>query len=315
MNTQPVNVGLVGIGNMGGNHLRVLSLLKEVNLCFIHDLDFAKATRLSKIYNTTAKDHLDNCLGEVDALVIATPTFTHANLIKQVSSKIKTIFVEKPLTNCLESTQEIVALADERSLNIQVGYIERFNPAVIALKKAIANSTAINIDFTRTNKVSSRIEDVDVVTDLMIHDIDLALSFNGPVDKVSAYGFIEHGMIAFARATFQHQNGAFSNITASRITEKRIRHVAVTCDDLYIDCNLLSKEVHINKQTIEQYYKDVYISAKQETINVKPEEALLSELLAFVALHRGQTSNHIATVKHDLMVMKLAKQIQDKIIT
>jgi hypothetical protein len=98
----------------------------------------------------------------------------------------------------------------------------------------------IGMGFSR-KKVSSRITDVDVVMDLMIHDIDLALYLNGPAREVSAYGVTEEGMIAFARATITHDNGSFSNITASRITEKRIRKISVTAADKYIDCNLLRR--------------------------------------------------------------------------
>ena len=308
-----IKIGLLGTGNMGSNHLRILSLLKEVDLTFIYDLDYAKTSRLAKLYNTRATDDLDQALSEVEAVVIATPTFTHYDYINHISQSIKHIFVEKPLTDTPEKTAQIVDLVRQKELNLQVGFIERFNPAVVALKKAIANSKAINIDLTRTNKLSNRISDVDVVTDLMIHDIDLAVSFNGSVKEVHAYGMKEDGMIAFARATFKHANGAYSNITASRITEKRIRHIAVTCDDLFIDCNLLSKEVHINKQTIQQDYKDVFISSKQETINVKPEEALLSEIIAFLGLIRGESSSKIATAKHDLTAMTLAEKIKSQI--
>lgn len=143
------------------------------------------------------------------------------------------------------------------------------------------------MDFTRTNKISSRITDVDVVLDLMIHDIDLALSLNGDIQHVYAYGCYQNDMIEFARAVMTHKNGVFSTITASRITEKRMRQISVTCDNMYVDCNLLSKEVFVNKQSLEQYLENVSIVSKTETIDVKPREALLLELIDFIELCKG----------------------------
>lgn len=311
MSTQPLKVGLIGLGKMGQNHLRVLSMLKNVDLTFIYDFDSARASELAAQYDCRASSDLDNDLAQVDAVVLVTPTSTHYDYIKRISKHVSSIFVEKPLTETLETSEEIIRLAEEKKLRIQVGFIERFNPAVMALHKVMDSAEKIiNIDFSRTNKVSSRITDVDVVTDLMIHDIDLALYLNGPARDVSAYGVIEEGMIAFARATITHQNGSFSNITASRITEKRIRKISVTCDDKYIHCNLLRKEVLINKQTIEQYYDKVSISSKEETIDVRQEEALLSELMAFVRYAKDGNSTVIPTEQDGCNAMKVAQQVQ-----
>ncbi|MBU5613371.1 Gfo/Idh/MocA family oxidoreductase [Geomonas azotofigens] len=310
----PIKVGLIGLGNMGRNHLRVLSMLKDVDLRFICDSDEARAAELSRQYGVRATANLEADLPGVDALVIVTPTSTHYDYIKLASRYVKEIFVEKPLTDTLESSAEILALAREHGVRIQVGFIERFNPAVMAVKKVLSNSSqVINIDFTRTNKVSSRITDVDVVTDLMIHDIDLALYLNGAARQVSAYGVLEGGMIAFARATLTHANGAYSNITASRITEKRLRHISVTCSDMYVDCNLLRKEVMINKQSIEQYYEKVSISSKEETIDVRPEEALLSELMAFVQSVGNPGAEGIPSALDGYQAMEIARQVQQQV--
>lgn len=314
MKVTPLKVGLIGLGKMGQNHLRVLSMLKNVELTFIFDADTARAAELAAQYDCSASSDLDRDLAQVDAVVLVTPTSTHYEYIKRISNYVTSIFVEKPLTDTLETSDEIIRLAKDKGLRIQVGFIERFNPAVMALKKVIdATGKIINVDFSRTNKVSSRITDVDVVTDLMIHDIDLALYLNGPTSSVAAYGVLEEGMIAFARSTIIHQNGSFSNITASRITEKRIRQITVTCDDKYIDCNLLRKEVMINRQTVEQYYDKVSISSQEETIDVRPEEALLSELMAFVRFAGDGDSSVIPTELDGYNAMTVAQRIQQLI--
>lgn len=307
----PVKIGLIGLGNMGQNHLRVLSMLKNVDLRFIFDTDIVKATELSKQYGCLCSTDLKEDLSKVDAVVLVSPTSTHHDYIKRISAHVKSIFVEKPLTDSLETSDEIIALSKGKGLRIQVGFIERFNPAVMSLRKVLSGTERIiNIDFVRTNKVSSRITDVDVVTDLMIHDIDLALYLNGPAKHISAYGVIEGDMIVFARATITHRNDCFSNITASRITEKRIRKISITCDDKYIDCNLLRKEVLINKQTIEQYYDKVSITSQEETIDVRPEEALLSELMAFVRYAEDGNIEVVPTELDGYNAMKVAQQVQ-----
>ena len=225
-----VKIGLLGVGMMGQNHLRNLSMLKQVEVTFIYDFDKELCEKMSKLYDVPVSQNLDEDLKKVDGVVIVTPTFTHADYIKQVSKYVKNIFVEKPLTDTLESSKEIVELSKKLDLNIQLGFIERFNSAIVAAEKVIKNSKhIINIDFTRTNKVSGRITDVDVIIDLMIHDIDLALSLNGKPKKIEAHGYIKSGMIEYARAILTHENGTFSNIVASRITEKRIRHISATC--------------------------------------------------------------------------------------
>ena len=281
-----VKIGLIGLGKMGRNHLRVLSLLKSVDLKFIYDIDAKSGRELAAANGTTFADDLDAALPTVDAVVIVTPTSTHDEYIRRAIPHVKTIFVEKPLVDTLDRSRAIVDLLDQQGVRVQVGFIERFNPAVLALRQVLQGTEIINIDLMRTNKLT-RITDVDVVSDLMIHDIDLALHLNGPAQDVQAYGRIQNGLIAFGRASIRHTNGAFSSITASCITEKRIRHIAATATDRYVDCNLLRKEVLIHKQSREQYYDKVSISSVEETLDVRLEEALLLELMAFVELARG----------------------------
>ncbi|WP_297943203.1 Gfo/Idh/MocA family oxidoreductase [uncultured Campylobacter sp.] len=314
MKNKTAKIGLLGIGVMGQNHLRNLSMLKQVEIAFIYDLDKQACDKISKIYNVPVSDNLERDLKGVDGVIIVTPTFTHFDYIKLVSKYVKNIFVEKPLTSTLETSKEVAKLAKELNLKIQVGFIERYNPAVVALQNVISNSkNTIAIDFSRTNKVSSRITDVDVIMDLMIHDIDLALKFNGEVDKIYAHGYIKNQMIEYARAIITHKNGSFSNILASRITEKRTRNICVTCDDKYIDCNLLSKEIFVNKQTIEQYIDNVSISSKIEIVDVRPQEALLLELIDFAKLCNGDDVV-VANECSGLAAIEVASVIQKEIM-
>lgn len=282
-NFKPLRVGLIGLGKMGQNHLRVLSMLKTVELIFVYDTSQDHMKSCAEKYNIKPSIDLMADLLLVDAVIIATPTSTHFEYIKIVSDYVKNIFVEKPLTDSMNTTEEVKKLAESKDLNIQVGFIERFNPAVIEFRKILKHSNKVlNVDFTRTNKLSNRIQDVDVIIDLMIHDIDLALFLNGDVESVFAYGTIEENMISFASAIIKHKNGVFSRITASRVTEKRIRQISATCEDMYIDCNLLKKEILLNKQSVLQSYEYMSLASVEEAVNVPTQEALLSEMICFV---------------------------------
>ncbi len=311
-----IKIALFGIGKMGQNHLRILSMLKDVEIAFLYDTNQELCQVMSERFGVKILKDIDEDLKSCDGAIIVTPTFTHFDYINKVSDYVKNIFVEKPLTNTLESTQIILTLAKEKSLNIQVGFIERYNPAVLTLKNILTPNThkIINIDFIRTNKMSSRITDCDVVIDLMIHDIDLALNFNGDVRDIYAHGVVINDMIEYARACIIHTNGSFSNIVASRITEKRRRQISITTNNEYIDCNLLRKEVFVDKQSVEQRLDNVSISANTETIEVRGQESLLSELIDFVSLCKNVPSSLSANRPNQndgMKAMRIAHQIQD----
>jgi predicted dehydrogenase len=312
-----IRVGLIGVGKMGQNHLRILSILKGVEVSFIHDENSATASSLATVYGVKAVDNPFEHLKSTDAVVIASPTVTHADFVKKVGKKVRNIFVEKPLSATLAEAEDLAAFAQTANLNMQIGFIERFNPAVQATKRILSQSDKIiNIDFTRTNKLSARITDVDVVTDLMIHDIDLAIYMNGPVKAVEAHGMAQGTMIDFASALLTHTNGSFSRIQASRVTEKKMRMIQATCSDMFVDCDLLRKEIVISRQSeIRQLEGEPYtIGALQEYVEVRPQEALLSELQAFMSSCRGEISDDHPGIQAGLNAMIICDQIQNAVL-
>ena len=315
---QNLKVGLIGLGSMGRNHLRVISLLRGLELTFVSDVNAELAASTGKAYGVPGIVDPTKLLKDLDAVVICTPTVTHADYIQRCASYVKNIFVEKPLTATLEEAHSIARLAKDRELNIQVGFIERFNPAVQSLRAIIDRSEQlISLDFTRTNKLSSRITDVDVVTDLMIHDIDLSLYINGPAENVAAHGLSRGGMINFASALITHENGRFSRIQASRVTDKKIRKIEGTCMDMFVDCDLLRKEIVISRQSeISDYEGLPYtVSSIRETVTVAPHEALLSELQAFMSACSKPKSFEVPGVDAGLKAMQICSQIQQAIQT
>jgi predicted dehydrogenase len=290
VNDARVRIGLVGLGRMGVNHLRVLSLLKGAEIAFIYDVDRKKAKRLAQQNAVPCSEDFEAGLASADAIVIASPTVTHADYISRSARVVRNIFVEKPLTDTAESSEQIAEIARRLGLDIQVGFIERFNPAVQQLRNVLDRSTGIaTLDFARTNKISARITDVDVITDLMVHDIDLALYLNGPVTEVAAHGLLQGRMIALASAVLTHANGRLSRILASRMTDKKMRIIQATCNDMFVECDLLRKEISITRQSevIQPEGEPYTIISTEERLEVPPQEALLFELQAFLRSCQG----------------------------
>lgn len=313
---QVIKVGLLGLGNMGRNHLRILSMLKGVELVFVADSNAEVADKAGRVHGIPGVVDPTLLLARVDAVVVCTPTVTHADYIRLAATHVKNIFVEKPLAATLDEAIEIADFAKHQGLNIQVGFIERFNPAVQALKTVLDRTgRVISLDFTRTNKVSSRITDVDVVTDLMIHDIDLALYLNGPASFVTAHGFAHGSMIDFASALITHQNGQFSRIQASRVTDKKIRQIEATCIDMFVDCDLLRKEIIISRQSETRLGETLpyTISSIQEAVAVPPQEALLTELQAFFTSCISRNTI-LPGVDAGVDAMRICHQIQAQVL-
>jgi predicted dehydrogenase len=300
---------------MGRNHLRVLSMMRGVAVAFVHDTEAEHSRTVAAQYGVAAADDVEAALGGVDALIICTPTSTHADYVERYAPAVKALFVEKPLAHSTEAARRIEEAVRGAGTQIQVGFIERFNPAVIALRRVLEDSDrVISIDFLRTNRLSARITDVDVVMDLMIHDIDLALHLNGPVASVSAQGVERGGMVEFASAQLTHENGRFSRLQSSRITEKKFRLIQATCEDRFVDCDLLRREIVIHRQSVtEQSGSGAYsVSSRQEAVAVGQQEALLSELQAFVALVQdgdGAGSAAVPDFAQGLRSLEVAEQI------
>lgn len=318
MVNKAIRVGLLGLGVMGVNHLRVLNMLKGVEISFIYDQDLSRSQFYSNMYQVNVAKDLQEEMSLVDGVIIATPTSTHAEYIQIASNFVNYIFVEKPMVSNLKEVDKINDLKRKNSaLVIQVGFIERFNPAVVVLKNVLNQANKlINLDFFRTNKLSSRIVDVDVISDLMIHDIDLALFINGPVLDVDAHGYGVADSIDFASTLLKHTNGSFSRLLSSRVTDKKIRKIEATCIDKYIDCDLLKKEVMCTTQSkLTQLEGQPYvISGLTEAIEVKPQEALLLELQAFISIINGGSFKSVPLDTDGIAALEVAEEIRKKIL-
>lgn len=310
-----LKVSLLGTGMMGKNHLRVLDLLRGVEISQIFDINENELKDLSRQYSIPYTLDIEEAIEGVDAVIIATSTSTHFEYFTKCVSKVRNIFIEKPLATSYEEACLMQELAIEHDSFVQCGFIERFNPVISALKKVVSNKKIINIDFTRTNRLSQRINDVDVILDLMIHDLDLALFLNGPVENIIAYGRNEDALVAFASVILEHSNGTLSRLLASKMTEKKIRNIQATTSDSFIDVELLSKELILHRQSsVSSKVGDSYkISSFEEKIEVQPQEALLVECQKFVSACNGDIDPNLPGIKAGVESLKLCKEIYKKI--
>jgi predicted dehydrogenase len=229
-----VKVGVIGTGHLGKLHIKMFSSIENCELIGIYDNNSLHAKTAANEFNTEFYEDLDELLDETDAVSIAATTTAHYELVKKALQKEKHVFVEKPITATIPEAEEVVKIAEEKKMNLQVGHIERFNPALISLEKYIIEPMFIQTD--RLAQFNPRGTDVAVVLDLMIHDIDIILSLvKSKVVNVEASGVaVVSDSLDIANARLQFENGAVANVTASRISQKKMRKMRIFQRDNYI---------------------------------------------------------------------------------
>lgn len=309
-----MKISIIGIGSMGKNHLRVLSEIKDVNLYSIYDLDKKKTLKIAKKYKTKVAKNIEEISKTSDGVIIASPTKTHFKYIDFFLKKKNILFIEKPLVSSFNLANRLAK--KHKNINIQCGFVERFNPIVHTLKKIVSKEKVVSIDFKRTDKLSSRIKDVDVIHDLMIHDIDLSIFLNGKIKSLKAFGYKEKNHIAFATAILIHENNVISKIEASRITQKKIRKINLTTIKSFISADLITKDITINTQTNlsqkNKKHNPIFISSKEEKILINQEEPLKNQILQFIYFCKNKQIN-IPNFSESYYNLKICKKIKDEI--
>ena len=240
-----VCVGVVGIGVHGLHHVRLLSGMNGVKLSGIYDTNHAEMDRVASEYGITAYPALDYLLEQVDCVTVAVPTSAHCEVVIECLSKGKPVLVEKPIAASVAEADEMIALAEKLGLTLAVGHVERFNSAY----RSVMN-TAVSPVFIESHRLAvfnSRGTDVAVVLDLMIHDIDIVLDMvRSPVVTVNAIGVsVVSDEIDIANARFEFEDGAVANLTASRISQKKMRKIRTFQKNSYISMDFLTGESEV----------------------------------------------------------------------
>jgi predicted dehydrogenase len=231
---EKIKVGVAGTGHLGNFHTKMFAQISAVELVGVYDVDKAKAEKVASEHGTKAFGDFEELLAGVQAVSIATTTLTHFDVARRALENGVHAFIEKPITETIEQAKTLVALADARKLALQVGHIERFNPAILALEQY--KLRPLFIESHRLAQFNPRGSDVAVVLDLMIHDIDLILSLvRSPVTRIDANGVaVVSGSEDIANARLQFENGCVANVTASRISQNKMRKMRLFQNDAYI---------------------------------------------------------------------------------
>lgn len=242
-----LKAGVLGAGHLGKIHLRLLNQSSKYELVGFYDPDTENARKVAQEFGYTYFPNMDDLIDAVDVVDIVTPTLSHFDCAEKAIRKGKHIFIEKPISNTVEEAQALIELAASYNVKGQVGHVERFNPAFLAVKDSIHNP--MFIEAHRLAEFNPRGTDVPVVLDLMIHDIDAVLSVvHSPVKNITASGVsVISQSPDIANARIEFENGCVANLTASRISLKNMRKSRFFQRDAYISVDFLEKKVEVVK--------------------------------------------------------------------
>ena len=241
----PVRAGVVGTGALGRHHARVWTGVAGARLVGVHDSDPARAAEVAAQHGCRAYPDLASLLADVDALSVAVPTVLHHAVARQALDAGCDVLVEKPMTATLAEADDLVACAAAGGRILQVGHIERFNPATAALLQAGRGARFVEVH--RLGSFSPRSLDVDVVLDLMVHDLDIVLALDGtPPVQIEAVGVpVLTPKVDIANARLRFASGLIANLTASRVSLEKVRKFRVFAPRTYVSADFTAREAQI----------------------------------------------------------------------
>lgn len=313
----PIRIGVIGVGNMGQHHTRVLSLFKDVELVGISDINVERGLDTASKYRVRFFENYLDLLPYVDAVCVAVPTRLHYQVgMDCLKAGVHTL-IEKPIAASIAEAESLVNAAAEFNCILQVGHIERFNPAFQELSKVLKTEELLALEAHRMSPYSQRANDVSVVLDLMIHDIDLLLELAGaPVVKLTASGSraSDSGYLDYVTATLGFSNGIVATLTSSKVTHRKIRRLAAHCKNSLTEADFLNSEILIHRQTTANYstdygqvlYRQDGLIEKVYTSNIEP---LHAELEHFVHCVRGGVQPSVGG-EQALKALRLASSIE-----
>jgi len=316
---EAIRIGVIGTGLMGERHCRVCVNLPRVDLAGITDLNEARGQEVAARYEKTYYRDYGQLLPRLDAVTIATPTDSHFDLAKACLEQGLHVMVEKPITETIEQAQQLIQMAEGRGLVLQVGHIERFNPAFLELKNVTEAMHLIGVTMRRLSPFDLSNTDVDVIRDLMIHDLDLAVDLVGSsIEGLSAWGrSISTAGIDHAVANLSFRDGPVVTLFASRVTEQKVRAVEVIAEGAYVEADLLNKSVLVHRRTFPQYLDNHNITKYRqesiiERIHVPMFEPLMLELRHFVDCVRENRPSQVPG-SDGLRALQLAETVANEV--
>lgn len=316
-----LKVGVIGAGHLGKFHLNNWAGIEGVQLAGFCDPDDTNAKQVSEKYALLRYTDSEKLIDDCDIIDIVAPTIFHFELCEAAIKKGKHVFVEKPLANTMDEARELVKLAKEANIKFQVGHVERFNPAFLALKEYPLQPMFIEVH--RLAQFNPRGTDVSVILDLMIHDIDIILSLvKSNVNYISANGVsVMSDTPDIANVRIEFDNGCVANLTSSRISMKKMRKMRLFQKDAYIGIDFLEKKTEVIKLNTPEdknvFTFDIETNSGKKTIaianpNVPEVNAIKMELEEFRNAILNNTDTPV-TVVDGFRAMDVAHQILEKI--
>ena len=319
MNNSILKVAVLGVGNMGRNHLRVLSSMREYELVGCYDINKETCIAQAELYSITAFTSIYELFSAVDVVNIAVPSCLHKEFAIAAAEAGCHILLEKPIALEIADGQEIINACEQKDVRLCVGHVERFNPAVSTVLQILAQEELISIDFQRMSPFYGRAADASVIEDLMIHDIDvLNAVVKSPIKRIVSHGAIVYtDKLDFTQALITYENGMLASLTASRVTEAKIRRAEINTRNCFISINYLDRTVEISRKTKLSFDVGYSVQYSQENIVEKVfvpiTEPLRSEFEHFA--HCIRTGEKIATSgEMALKALKLCRIIQENTI-
>jgi predicted dehydrogenase len=246
MRQDAIRAGVIGVGTMGERHARLYAQSSAAELVGVYDADRARASAIAARWGTRAFDTAEQLLDAVQAISIASPTFTHAACATAALDRGINMLVEKPLADSLGAAREFAACASRRpEIVVQVGHIERFNPVVREVQRLVQGRRILSMTMRRFSLFDGRCLDSDVIQDLMVHDLDLAHAFCGnELELLGASGDrLMTARIDDATAHLRAWDGARLTLRASRVADRKVRALTVLTEDTWVDADLLNKSI------------------------------------------------------------------------
>ena len=322
----PLKIGVLGAGHLGKIHLKCIGLATEhLELIGFFDSDEKNSNAVSTEFNAKKFASAEALIEAVDIVDIVTPTLTHFHLASLAIKKNKHVFIEKPLTHTVEEGRALIELAKNHNVKVQVGHVERFNPAMLAIDGLEVNP--MFVEGHRLAQFNPRGTDVSVVLDLMIHDLDIVLSLiKSPVREVRANGVsVVSNTPDIANTRIEFENGAVANLTASRISLKNMRKLRFFQQDAYISLDFLEKnaqivrmhdEVDTTKSSAGNFLElETPTGKKHIEISMPPIEpvnAIKLELESFAEAIKNRWSPKVP-IEDGLRALEVAEIIKNKI--
>jgi predicted dehydrogenase len=284
MSTEPLRLAVIGVGHLGRHHARILSAMPDARLTAVVDINAERAAEIARASGTTALTDYRDLAGQVDGVVVAVPTELHAEIVVPFLERGTPVLVEKPMSRTLADADRMIAAAAAGNAVLAVGHTERHNPAVAIALRLVKAPRFIEVH--RLSAFPDRSLDIDVVFDLMIHDLDVILAIVGPeVVSIEAVGVpVLTPKYDIANVRLRFGSGCIANITASRISKDRVRKIRFFQPDAYLSVDYASQEVEGYRLVRKEPRPDI----QGGTIPVERDEPLRRELADFIRAIRGQ---------------------------